>query len=517
MTAFVLVSDSYTGGWVWDGTATRLREAGAEAYQVTLTGMGDRRHLAGPGTDLDTHIEDLVQIIDQVDAGQVVFIGHGYGIHPVLGAADRRPGRVARIVYLDAGLPQDGESVLDQMPDQAARDHLLQRAEQLGGGRRIPPPSLEEWPLGGSVAGVSGEALARLVSLAAPQPLGTFTQPLRLTGAASDVPTSGVLCTANGLTIAMVETIAALGDPRFRPLTDPRVGFFELETGHWPMLSCPDELAEVLLRAAAGEGQRLSAAADRRPGLLRPFLLGVPELPRERAGRVDLYPPRADSDSDGDDRAPRPAVVFIHGGPVPVDAEPTPRDWPSLVGYARYAASLGVFGVTVDHRLHGLGDYPRSAEDIAAAVELVRADPRVDAERVALWFFSAGGLLAADWLAAPPTWLRCLAATYPLLAPLPNWGLSASRFRPAGAVGGAGDLPIVLTRVGLESREFAATVEQFVAAAEDGKAHLEIIDVPLARHGFETTDEADQPREAIGQAREAVERAMRTMLAHLRG
>jgi pimeloyl-ACP methyl ester carboxylesterase len=497
MTAFVLVSDSYTGGWVWREVTARLRATGVEAYPVTLTGMGDRRHLVGPDTDLDTHVEDLVQLIDHVDTPELVLVGHGYGIHPVLGAADRRPGRVARIVYLDAGLPLDGESVLDLMPDQGVRDWLVQRAEQAGD-RRIPAPSREEWPFGGSVAGVSDEALERLVRLAAPQPLGTFTQPLRLSGAAAAVPTSGILCTGNGLTIAAVELVAGMGNPRFRGLADPRVGFFELATGHWPMLSCPEELAEVLVRAGEGEGHRIRVAdpADRR------FLLDPPERPRERRGRIDLHLP----DADG----PRPAVVFVHGGPVPADAETTPRDSATFLGYARYAASLGLVGVTVDHRLHSLSDYTRSAEDVAAAVELARNDPRVDGERVALWFFSGGGLLTADWLAAPPAWLRCLAATYPVLAPMAGWGLSQSRFRPAAAVSGAGRLPIVLTRVGLESEEFAATVEEFLAAAKDSGTEVEVIDVPLAHHGFETIDRTEDTRRAV-------EQAMRSVAAHLRG
>ncbi|HET9893893.1 MAG TPA: hypothetical protein VFQ44_03065 [Streptosporangiaceae bacterium] len=66
----------------------------------------------------------------------------------------------------------------------------------------------------------------------------------------------------------------------------------------------------------------------------------------------------------------------------------------------------------------------------------MRADPRVDAGRVALWFFSGGGLLPADWLCAPPEWLRCVAATYPWLAPPPDWD---ARFRPIDAVASAGD------------------------------------------------------------------------------
>jgi acetyl esterase/lipase len=347
---------------------------------------------------------------------------------------------------------------------------------------------------------VPGEALERLARLAAPQPPGTLTQPLRLSEAVSGLPATGVLCTANGPGITAVEAMARLGDPRVRALADPRVGFFELATGHWPMLSCPGELADVLLRAAAGEGRRLSVPAER-PAHLRPFILDVPEAPRERTGRVDLHLPAADG--------PRPAVVFVHGGPVPPGTRPTPRDWPAFTGYARYAASLGAVGVTVDHRLHDIADYGRAAEDVAEAVELARADPRVDGERVALWFFSGGGLLSADWLAKPPPWLRCVAATYPLLSPPPGWPVDDARFRPADAVRTAGRLPVVLTRVELELPELATTAEEFLAAAEDCGADVEVIDVPGGHHGFETIDRTDR-------ARRAVDRAVRSVLGHLR-
>jgi dienelactone hydrolase len=202
-------------------------------------------------------------------------------------------------------------------------------------------------------------------------------------------------------------------------------------------------------------------------------------------------------------------VVFVHGGPVPADARPTPRDWPTLVGYARYAAGLGVVGATVDHRLHALTDYARAARDVADAVELVRADPRVDGQRIALWFLSGGGLLTADWLSAPPPWLRCVAATYPVLAPLPGWGMVEPRFRPVEAVAGAQGLPIVLTRVELEHAEIAATVEAFLAAAVDSRADVEVVDVPLGHHGFETVDHTEAARHAVGQA-------VRSVLGHLR-
>ncbi|WP_217571655.1 alpha/beta hydrolase [Streptomyces sp. GbtcB7] len=505
MTAFILVAGAHTGSWIWQAVAARLRNSGAQAYPVTLTGMGDRGHATGPDTDLETHIHDLLRVIDRTDAAEVVLVGHCYGIYPVLGAADRRPERIARIVHLDAGMPQDGDQALALVPDQAVRDRLLHPAGPADDDWRIPPPPLEEWQRWGSVAGLSPAVLARLATHAVPQPVGTLTQPLRLSKAESELPRTGVLCTANGSSIAMVEALVGMGDPRLQVLTDPGVSFFELDTGHWPMLSCPDEVAETLVRAAAGEGHRVAAAVNEQPAHLRPFLMDVPERPRERVGRVDLHLPDDLAEAD----RPRPAVVFIHGGPVHPDVRPTPRDWPGFVGYGQYVAGMGAVGVTLDHRLHDLADYGRAAEDIAEAVDLVRADPRVDGDRVALWCFSSGGLLSADWLAAPPPWLRCVAASYPILAPLPNWGLVDSRFRPADAVRTAGRLPIVLTRVELERAEIAVTVEEFLTAAEKCDADVEVIDVPLGHHGFETIDHTER-------ARDAVERAVRSVLGHLR-
>ncbi|WP_410538713.1 alpha/beta fold hydrolase [Streptomyces sp. KL2] len=503
MTAFVLVPGAHTGGWVWEEVAARLRGSGAGAYPVTLTGMGGPGDPAGPGTDLETHIGDLVRLIDGLDAPRVVLVGHCYGIHPVLGAAGRRPERIARIVHLDTGVPRDGDPALALVPDGTVRERLPRETGRGGGpgDGLLPPPSPDGWRRWGSTAGVPGEALERLARLAAPQPAGTLTQPLRLTEAVSKMPTTGVLCTANGPGIAAIEAMVGLGDPRFRALADPRVGFFELATGHWPMLSAPGELAGVLLRAAAGEGRRISPPSDERPAHLRPFIVDVPQARRERTGRVDLHLPGADE--------PRPAVVFVHGGPVPPDARPTPRDWPIFTGYARYAASLGAVGATVDHRLHGIADYGRAAEDVREAVRLVRADPRVDGDRIALWFFSGGGLLSADWLAAPPPWLRCVAATYPLLAPPPGWPVDASRFHPATALRTAGRLPVVLTRVELELPELAATVQEFLVAAEHREAAVEVIDVPGGHHGFETVDHTEP-------ARQAVDRAVRSVMGHLR-
>lgn len=501
MTIFVLVPGMFTGAHVWRETAGRLAAAGAEAHAVRLTGLDAALRPAGRDVDLETHIADVVAVIDSLGTTgrKLVLVGHDYGIHPALGAADRRVGCVDRIVYLDSGMPGDGVPAVAAVPDRSLRGRTAGGDGDLASGEVLPPPATrEEWRRWGSTEGVPGPALDRLTVLAAPQPMATLLQPLRLTGAVHPVPATGILCTGNGATIETVQMMVDRGDPTLRELAEARVASFELPTGHWPMLSMPAELADVLLRAGAGEGHRLTLPdASEPPAHLRPFPLDVPETPRERHGNVDLYLP-------ADAEAPRPVVLFVHGGPVPADARPTPRDWPTLRGYAHCAAAGGAVAAVVDHRLHSLDDYEHAAADVAAAMEQVRADPRVDADRAALWFFSAGGPIAAPWLDAPPPWLRCLAATYPVLGPLPGWGLTDSRFDPARAVANAGDLPVVLTRVGLETPAIAATVEGFLASAEECGADVDVVDVPHGRHAFETVDPTDESRDAIRRAMRAV-------------
>lgn len=225
-------------------------------------------------------------------------------------------------------------------------------------------------------------------------------------------------------------------------------------------------------------------------------------------GRVDLYWPDAAA-IEGEAAEQLPAIVFVHGGPIPPHMTPTPRDWPAYIGYASYVADRGVVGITVDHRLHDLADYSQSAADVTEAIELVRDDPRVDGNRIAVWVFSGGGMLAAEWLSNPPSWLRCLAATYPVLAERPGRDADP-RYRPVEAVRSAGELPIVLTRVGLERSDIAPTVQAFLAAAEDCGANVEVVDIPDAHHGFETIDHTESTRQGVIRAVESV-------LDHLRG
>ncbi|OZD07116.1 alpha/beta hydrolase [Rhodococcus sp. 06-235-1A] len=226
----------------------------------------------------------------------------------------------------------------------------------------------------------------------------------------------------------------------------------------------------------------------------QPFVLATPAALRERHDSFDVY--RAPNNAPVDD-ALRPAVVFVHGGPRPPGVEWRPRDQPVFVGYGSIAATAGVVGVVLEHHMASLAECAAAADEIATGLAQVRRLPGVDPNRIALWFFSGSGLLAADWLRDSPTWLTCLALTYPVLQALPEWGVEP-RFDPTLAVRASAALPILLTRVGRDRPEFVSGVAAFVEAAR--AANLEIIDVPDGRHGFDMLDHSDESRSAVTRA-----------------
>lgn len=224
------------------------------------------------------------------------------------------------------------------------------------------------------------------------------------------------------------------------------------------------------------------------PPYLMPFVLDVPARSPERNGTLDFYRPRASGR--------RAAILFVHGGPGAPDLKARPRDWPVFRGYGAAAADRGFVGVTVDHSLiRGLDRIGQAAAEVVAAVDLVRADPQVDPDRIALWFFSGSGLLIGDWMARKPDWLRCIAATYPMFtAP------GVERPSAIDVAGRGSRVPFLLTRAGLEREDLAAAVEKFLAAAAEGSTEVEVIDVPDGHHGFDLRDYTEDSRRAVRAA-----------------
>jgi pimeloyl-ACP methyl ester carboxylesterase len=117
MATFVLVHGAWHGSWCWKRVRRLLQEQGHDVFTPTLTGVGERSHLASSEVNLDTHILDVVNLIRWEELSNVVLCGHSYGGAVVTGVADRIPSRISSLVYLDAFVPEDGENLGSHSPD----------------------------------------------------------------------------------------------------------------------------------------------------------------------------------------------------------------------------------------------------------------------------------------------------------------------------------------------------------------------------------------------------------------
>ena len=244
MATYVLVPGFWLGAWAWRAVADDLRRRGHHAYPLSLTGLGERAHLARPDTDLDTHVTDVVNLLRYEDLRDVVLVGHSYAGLVVTGAADRSPDRVARLVYVDTGPLPDGVAQVEfSPPDERQRTSAM--VAEHGDGWRLPPPPWKELATG--VSDVDDSTVALLVDRSVDQPFATATSPARLSGAWEPIPRLGVL---SSFTAAQVEQMAA-AMPIARHMAGDSWRYEELPTWHWPMLSRPVELAAILDEAAA--------------------------------------------------------------------------------------------------------------------------------------------------------------------------------------------------------------------------------------------------------------------------
>jgi pimeloyl-ACP methyl ester carboxylesterase len=133
MATYVLVGGARLGGWCCKPIARRLRDQGHDDHPVTLTGLGERAHLAGPEVHLETHITDVVNLVGFEDLHDVLLLGHSYAGIVVTGAADRIPERIAQLVYLDSRPVLDGLAYLDTQPPEV-RQHTEREVTTHGDG-----------------------------------------------------------------------------------------------------------------------------------------------------------------------------------------------------------------------------------------------------------------------------------------------------------------------------------------------------------------------------------------------
>jgi pimeloyl-ACP methyl ester carboxylesterase len=228
---FVLVHGAWHGGWCYARVAAALRARGHVVFTPTLTGQGERSHLLDGTVNLSLHITDILNVFRYEGLRGVVLCGHSYGGMVITGVADQIPELVSALVYLDAFVPEDGQSLFD-INIAANNQTFLARAGAIGG-LAVPPP-------GAAFFNVNAQDRARVDELATPHPLGAFTERIKLTGAYRSVRKR-----------VYVHGTELPRQSPFRPFyerakSDPSWSAHALACGHDVMLDMPGRIVEIL-------------------------------------------------------------------------------------------------------------------------------------------------------------------------------------------------------------------------------------------------------------------------------
>jgi pimeloyl-ACP methyl ester carboxylesterase len=232
---FVVVHGAWGGAWSWNKfVVPRLRASGHTVFAATLTGLGDRTHLAHPGVDLDTHVQDVANVLFYEDLHDVILVGHSYGGRVITGVADTSADRLAHLVYLDAFVPtpeNPGGTVISAA-SQA-------RIDAEGDGWRNPPGDAPP------------DQPSEIIEWARPrrswQPVKTFTQPVRFTNPVPSLARTYVYCSVGKDPSSPFAKLA------LQLRDDPAWTYHQLETGHNLHYTAPDDTVAIL--AGIGDAQ----------------------------------------------------------------------------------------------------------------------------------------------------------------------------------------------------------------------------------------------------------------------
>jgi pimeloyl-ACP methyl ester carboxylesterase len=231
MAAILVAHGAWSAGWAWKKMRPLMRQRGHEFYTPTYTGIGERSHLANPDINLDTHIADLLNVIELEDLRDFVLIGHSYGGMVATGVADRAAERIAQLIYLDAFVPRDGESLLGLLPsDIAAR--MREAVRTAGEGWKVPPNPM---PPDTPQADLDWAMPRRVM-----QPVKCFEQPIRLTGAVEKLPRTYIYCTRTPPGDVFGQFARRAKSEGWR--------YLEIDSSHNPHITMPQEFAALLER-----------------------------------------------------------------------------------------------------------------------------------------------------------------------------------------------------------------------------------------------------------------------------
>jgi len=227
MAAFVVAHGAWSSGWAWRKMRPLMRAAGHELFTPSYTGLGERQHLASRAVNLSLHIEDVVKAIEAEDLRDVVVVGHSFGGLVATGVADRARDRVARIIYVDAFVPEDGQSMMDLLSPVGREG--MRAACAAADGWRVPPRDMPpDTPQDDRVWAIPRRSA---------HPIAAFEEPLRLSG--DPLPRR-----------AYIYCQRADRDDRFGPFAAlaRREGwpYAEIDASHNPHITAPNELCAVL-------------------------------------------------------------------------------------------------------------------------------------------------------------------------------------------------------------------------------------------------------------------------------
>lgn len=226
MATFVLVHGGFAGGWTWRELAGLLRQGGHEVYTPTLTGLGERVHLATPETGLETHIQDILNVIQFEELHEIMLVGYSYGGMVVTGVADRVPDRIRHLIYVEGDLPRDGESVATTNGAEAWAEWTSLFDED-GFRVRLRPS--------GQLSPKEARVRERYVG----HPKRCFEEPISLEMPPEDRPFKRTY-------IAATNTAEPVSVSRTR--NNSAWSFHEINSGHAIYREAPVELAAILLR-----------------------------------------------------------------------------------------------------------------------------------------------------------------------------------------------------------------------------------------------------------------------------
>jgi pimeloyl-ACP methyl ester carboxylesterase len=232
MATFVVAHGAWSSGWSWKKMRPLLRAAGHEIFTPSFTGLGERSHLVSPEVTLETHIQDVANVLFYEDLTDVVLIGHSYGGMVATAVADRLPERIRKVIYLDAFVPRDGQSLRDLSPASPASQAAAESADNW----LLPanPPRGDVQP----------SDVAWATPRTVPHPRRTFEQPIHLTGAIDHLPRIYIYCLKAG-------EKDVFGQFAARARSEDGWLYEEINTSHNPHISAPELLADILLRHAA--------------------------------------------------------------------------------------------------------------------------------------------------------------------------------------------------------------------------------------------------------------------------